>query len=103
MKWRLRWVSAGQGIWKASQLRRRFIEVGYEPSLSKVAKLWREDPVSIRLDELDYICAALNCSTSDLLEVETVVREESPQRAVGEGTVQSAKPAPGASKRLPPV
>lgn len=103
MKWRLRWVSAEQGIWKPSELRRAFLEVGYEPSLSKVAKLWREDPVSIRLDELDYICEALKCSPSDLLEVEPIARGDSQERAAGEVQRLSSNPTPGATKRLPPI
>ncbi|RZI53930.1 MAG: XRE family transcriptional regulator [Pseudonocardia sp.] len=48
------------------------IEVGFEPSLSKVAHLWSKKPISVRLDELDLICAALDCTGADLLEPEPV-------------------------------
>ncbi|QSE86800.1 helix-turn-helix domain-containing protein [Rhodococcus koreensis] len=62
------------------------IEVGFEPSLSKVAHLWSKKPISVRLDELDLICAALDCTRADLLE---------PQPVSGTGTDQSEITAEG--------
>ncbi|MGW7380480.1 hypothetical protein [Streptomyces sp. NPDC054794] len=32
--------------------------MGFTPSLSKVAALWADTPVTVRLDDLDKICAA---------------------------------------------
>ncbi|WP_338081128.1 helix-turn-helix transcriptional regulator [Cryptosporangium phraense] len=38
--------------------------------MSKVASWWNGPPTSVRLDELDMICTALNCRIADLLEAE---------------------------------
>jgi hypothetical protein len=40
MKWNLRWAAAKRDIWRPSDLLVAFKEVGFEPSLSKVAALW---------------------------------------------------------------
>ncbi len=112
MKWNLRWAAARQDIWRPSDLLSAFKEVGFEPSLSKVAQLWSKKPISVRLDELDLICEALDCTVGDLLEAEPVAREdagaERPARAVGGGSEdQRSRPVPrrsrgGGSPSLPP-
>jgi DNA-binding Xre family transcriptional regulator len=33
----------------------------------KVSALWSGKPISVRLDDLDKICAALGCTVADLL------------------------------------
>ena len=55
---------------RPSDLLRAFEEAGFTPSLSKVAALWSGKPISVRLDDLDKICAALGCTVADLLEAE---------------------------------
>ena len=35
-----------------------------------MSALWSGKPVSVRLDDLDKICAALGCTVADLLEAE---------------------------------
>jgi Cro/C1-type HTH DNA-binding domain len=54
----------------ATQLLAAFGEAGFTPSLSKVAALWSGKPVTVRLDDLDKICAALDCTVADLMEAE---------------------------------
>jgi len=49
-----------------------FKEVGFTPSMSKVSALWSGTPVTVRLDDLDLICAALQCTVADLLVAEPV-------------------------------
>ena len=51
-----------------------FEEVGFTPSLSKVSALWSGTPVTVRLEDLDMICAALQCTVADLLVAEPVTR-----------------------------
>ena len=89
MRWNLRWAAARRDIWRPSELLAAFEEVGFHPSLSKVAALWSNKPVTIRLDDLDKICAALDCTVADLLEAEPLAegagQQEEP-RAVGEDT-----------------
>jgi DNA-binding Xre family transcriptional regulator len=107
MKWNLRWAAAKRDIWRPSDLLTVFQEVGFQPSLSKVAALWSGKPISVRLDDLDKMCAALECTVADLLEAEPLAAGEQPEsvpRAVSEGH-QAVRPTPrrGRSKRsLPP-
>ncbi|AEM86916.1 helix-turn-helix domain-containing protein [Streptomyces violaceusniger] len=74
MKWNLRWAAANRGIWRPSELMPVFEEVGFTPSLSKVSALWSGTPVTVRLEDLDLICAALDCTVADLLVAEPVAR-----------------------------
>lgn len=110
MKWNLRWTAARRDIWRPSDLLNAFKAVGFEPSLSKVAALWSNKPISLRLDDLDKICAALDCTVADLLEAEPVAAAEGGQQqphAVGEERSGPARPTPrqgrsGARRSLPP-
>ncbi|MEU8844142.1 helix-turn-helix transcriptional regulator [Streptomyces roseus] len=96
MKWNLRWAAAKQDIWRPTDLLAAFKQVGFSPSLSKVAALWGGQPVTVRLDDLDMICAALGCTVADLLEAEPLAAQggtELPQaRAVGEGDGGPVRP-----------
>ncbi|MFJ9460802.1 helix-turn-helix domain-containing protein [Kitasatospora sp. NPDC101447] len=109
MKWNLRWAAARQDIWRPTQLLAAFQEVGFNPSLSKVAAMWSNQPVTVRLDDLDMICAALKCTVADIMEAEPVAAAEHPEdvrpHAVGEtGLVRPVpRPASGGRRRaLPP-
>lgn len=108
MKWNLRWAAAKRDIWRPSELLAAFTEVGFTPSLSKVAALWSGKPTTVRLDDLDKICAALDCTVADLLEAEplAVTDEHEPhgRRVVGRGD-EPVRPTPrrGSARRsLPP-
>ncbi|QYC40217.1 hypothetical protein Nocox_12995 [Nonomuraea coxensis DSM 45129] len=99
MKWNLRWAAAQRDIWRPSELLATFKEVGFEPSLSKVAQLWSKKPISLRLDELDKIWAALNCTVADLLEAEPLTgagtSEQQAPKAVGDDNPDGAlRPTP---------
>ena len=50
------------GIWKSTEMRRRLADVGLEISAGKMSALWTGTPTTIRLDDLDVICAVLECS-----------------------------------------
>jgi DNA-binding Xre family transcriptional regulator len=110
MKWNLRWAAARRDIWRPVQLQAAFREVGFTPSLSKVAALWSGKPVTVRLDDLDMICAALHCTVADLMESEPVAAAEGQQegeqrRAVGDSGVSAPVPKPGSGgqrRSLPP-
>ena len=63
--------------------------------------LWGGTPVTVRLEDLDKMCAALNCTVADLLQAEPLAGAqgvpESGQRAVGaeEGpTTGPVRPVP---------
>jgi len=108
MKWNLRWAAAQRDIWRPSDLLVALRTVGFEPSLSKVAALWSGKPITVRLDDLDKICAALNCTVADLMEAEPVAAqaETALPQAVGEPRTGPARPTPrrngGARRSLPP-
>ena len=57
MKWNLRLAAANRGIWKASELQRLLAERGMVISAGKMSGLWSGQPNTVRLDELDVICA----------------------------------------------
>jgi DNA-binding Xre family transcriptional regulator len=110
VKWNLRWAAARRDIWRPSDLLKAFEDVGFTPSLSKVAALWGSKPISVRLDDLDKMCAALGCTVADLLEAEPVADAsgaEQEQRAARAGGQPGgpARPAPrhgGSRRSLPP-
>jgi DNA-binding Xre family transcriptional regulator len=67
MKWNLRLAAANRGIWKASQLQRMLAERDLVISAGKMSGLWSGDPASIKLSDLDVICAVLDCGVGELL------------------------------------
>ncbi|WP_020663670.1 helix-turn-helix domain-containing protein [Amycolatopsis benzoatilytica] len=67
MKWDLRMAAARREIWKASDMRRLLADHGLEISVGKMSNLWSGQPTSIRLDDLDVICAVLGCGPEELL------------------------------------
>ncbi|MFF4429770.1 helix-turn-helix domain-containing protein [Streptomyces sp. NPDC001513] len=110
MKWNLRWVAARRDIWRPTQLQAAFAEVGFHPSLSKVAALWANKPITVRLDDLDKICTALGCTVADLMEAEPVASaagREPGEIQTASGDVGPARPVPrpasgGQRRALPP-
>jgi DNA-binding Xre family transcriptional regulator len=110
VKWNLRWAAAKRDIWRPSDLLTAFQEVGFTPSLSKVAALWGGKPISVRLDDLDKMCAALGCTIADLLEAEPLAgasgEQGKEQRAVGAGeaggVVRPTSRRGGLRRSLPP-
>jgi DNA-binding Xre family transcriptional regulator len=67
MKWHLRLVAAQHDIWRASDLQRLLAERGLVISAGKMSGLWSGQPVSLKLDDLDVICAVLGCEIGELL------------------------------------
>ena len=67
MRWNLRLAAANRGIWKASELQRLLAERGLVVSAGKMSGLWSGQPASIKLEDLDVICAVLDCPVGELL------------------------------------
>ncbi len=106
MKWNLRLAAANRGIWKASELQRRLAEHGMVISAGKMSGLWSGQPNTVRLEELDVICAVLGCGVEELLlpEPETVPQ---PKPAGGEqapavAPARPVTPRPRGGRSLPP-
>jgi len=109
MRWNLRLKAAERGIWKSTEIRRRLAEYGLEISAGKMSALWTTTPTTIRLDDLDVICAVLDCTPTDLLirEPEQVeARRPGAARAVGEQSAAgppSVTPRLGRNRSMPPA
>jgi DNA-binding Xre family transcriptional regulator len=106
VKWNLRLAAANRGIWKASELQRLLAERGMVISAGKMSGLWSGQPNTVRLDELDVICAVLGCGVEELLlpEPETVLQPEpegGEQPAAAAGT-RPVTPRPRGGRSLPP-
>jgi DNA-binding Xre family transcriptional regulator len=90
VKWNLRLAAANRGIWKASELQRMLAEAGLVISAGKMSGLWSGSPASVKLDDLDIICAVLGCGVEELLIAEPAVQAQ----PAGDQPGQQA-PAPG--------
>jgi DNA-binding Xre family transcriptional regulator len=96
MKWNLRLAAAQRDIWKASELHRMLGERGLVISAGKMSALWSGKPVSLKLSDLDVMCAVLGCEIGELLtpEPETVP-------APGEAQQRNVSSASGGASVIP--
>jgi DNA-binding Xre family transcriptional regulator len=106
MKWNLRLAAANRGIWKASELQRMLADAGLVISAGKMSGLWSGSPASIKLDDLDVICAVLSCPIGEVLipEPEKVHKpgaEQQPKAAAAGASAVMPKRRDGRS--LPPL
>ncbi|WP_231905556.1 helix-turn-helix domain-containing protein [Streptomyces davaonensis] len=100
MKWNLRMVAAQRDLWRPTEVLAAFQQVGFKPSLSKVAALWSGKPVTVRLDDLDLMCAALDCTVADLLQAEPVAGAQAAQDS-GQAAVGAEGREPGQVRPVP--
>ena len=70
MQWNLRLRAAERGIWKSAELRRMLADAGLEISAGKMSSWWAGTPPTMRLEELDVLCAVLECTPNDLMTPE---------------------------------
>ncbi|MFD7669058.1 helix-turn-helix domain-containing protein [Streptomyces sp. NPDC059788] len=106
MRWNLRMTAAEQGIWKSTEMRRRLAEAGLEISAGKMSALWTGTPTTVRLDDLDIICAVLGCTTGDLLIHEpeaAAARRPAKPTEVEAGGASPVTPRLGRNRTLPPA
>ena len=112
MRWDLRLAAASRGIWKASELQRMLAGRGLVISAGKMSGLWSGDPASIKLSDLDVICAVLGCGVEELLipEPDKVTRaggNRQDQSAAASSAFSTAGPAVTPRRRdgrsLPPT
>jgi DNA-binding Xre family transcriptional regulator len=103
MKWNLRMRAAQVGIWKSTEMCRRLAEAGLTVSAGKMSALWIGTPTTIRLDDLDVICAVLECTPADLLicEPEQVASRRPPAREAAPGSAPT--PRLGRYTSVPPA
>ena len=70
MQWSVRLRAAERGIWKSAELRRMLADAGLEISAGKMSSWWAGTPPTMRLEELDVLCAVLECTPNDLMTPE---------------------------------
>lgn len=107
MRWNLRLAAANRGIWKASECQRLFAERGLVVSAGKMSGLWSGRPASIKLEDLDVICAVLGCGVEELLipepdKVASPAGDADHQSAVVAGPA-AVRPKRRKGRSLPPV
>ncbi len=109
MKSNLRLAAANRGIWKASELQRMLAEAGLKISAGKMSGLWSGRPASIKLSDLDVICAVVGCGVEELLIPETGKLPQPAGGQPGEPAGASPQARPGVTPRrrdgrsLPPA
>ena len=110
MKWNLRLTAANRGIWTASDLQRRLADRGLVISAGKMSGLWSGQPASIKLADLDVLCAVLGATPDELLMPEPEVVPTAPPAslpasttAAAAGRAPSVRPGRGGRRSLPPA
>lgn len=105
MQWNLRLAAAQRGIWRSSDLRRLLAEAGLEISAGKMSHLWSGRPISVRLDDLDIICAVLGCEPGDLLVRDPAAGKAASREApaAAAAAVPGIRPSRRGGRSLPPV
>jgi DNA-binding Xre family transcriptional regulator len=98
VKWNLRLAAANRGIWTASELQRMLAESGLKISAGKMSGLWSGRPASIKLDDLDVICAVVGCGVEELL----VPEPAKVSRPAGEQHDEQAAASPQAGPAVTP-
>jgi putative transcriptional regulator len=105
--WNMRLKAAERGIWKSAEMRRRLADAGLELSAGKMSALWAGTPTTIRLDDLDVICAVLECEPTELLirEPEKLAahKPKIEQTSTGERSSPRVAPRFGKPKSEPPL
>jgi len=107
MQWNLRMRAAERGIWKSTELRRMLADAGLEISAGKMSGLWTGTPNAVKLDDLDVICAVLECEPSALMtpEPNKVAQRQASATKTADGTPSSPTVTPrfGNPRSTPPV
>lgn len=106
MQWSLRLRAAERGIWKSAQLRRMLADAGLEISAGKMSSWWAGTPPTMRLEELDVLCAVLECTPNDLMTPEpdkvAARRPRNTDAANGNGKDPNGNGGSGTSPAVPP-
>jgi putative transcriptional regulator len=109
VRWNLRMKAAERGIWKSTELRRLLAAAGLEISAGKMSALWTGTPTTIRLDDLDVLCAVLDCTPTELLitEPDKVAARRPSAAATSSGHGDSGGPTVtprlGRNRSVPPA
>lgn len=105
MRWNLRLTAAERGVWKSTDMRRQLAEAGLVISAGKMSALWTGTPTTIRLEDLDVICAVLECAPNELLlcEPEKVASRRPRKAAQAKTSTSAVTPRLGRNRTKPPA
>jgi DNA-binding Xre family transcriptional regulator len=114
MKWNLRLAAAQRGIWTASELQRMLADRGLVISAGKMSGLWSGQPASIKLSDLEVLCAVLDATPDELLLREphtvpaaastaTVDQQAATGAATGPRPASAVRPRRPGQRTLPPA
>lgn len=99
MRWNLRQVMATKGMFKTSDLDAPLRERGIEISRQMIHKLVTGTPQRINVEVLAALCDILDCTASDLLELQ-VEQARQPKAASGGSTgIGNLRPARATVRR----
>lgn len=100
VRWRLRMAAAQREVWTGAQLRRLLAErAGLELSSASVSALLTKQPAQVKLSTLAALCTALECTPSDLIEVDTTPVAATPKPTAATRPV----PKVARGRSMPPV
>ncbi|MGP9652091.1 helix-turn-helix domain-containing protein [Glutamicibacter sp. AOP38-B1-38] len=102
--WNLRRLMADQGLFKTTELIPLLEEYGVSLSREQVFRLVTQTPERANLSFIGAVCAALNCTVSDLIEVH-IVEEKAAMNATEQtrGSIGNLRPKPARIHRPPPA
>ena len=101
IRWRLRMAAAQREIWTGAQLRRLLAErAGLELSSASVSALFSGQPAQVKLSTLAALCTALQCTPSDLFEVDITPAE---RPAAASSVPAPAPKAASGGRSMPPI
>lgn len=100
--WNLRRIMADHGLFKTTELIPLLEQYGVRLSREQVFRLVTQKPERANLNVIAAVCAALNCSPSDLIEVR-VVEEKAVAVEPTRGGVGSLRPVAARIHRPRPV
>jgi putative transcriptional regulator len=101
IRWRLRMAAAQREVWTGTELRRLLVErAGLELSTASVSALFAKEPSQIKLSTLIALCTALECTPSDLFEIDTtpVKQPTAPQPVASQPKTATAR-----GRSMPPM
>ena len=101
LEWRLRRGMAERGVWTGAELARLLGEkAGYRLTAPSISDLMSRQPRQLKMDTLDALCTALDCSPEELLSHTPSRRSQSAgggqQAAKGDSGNRRPRPEPPA-------
>jgi putative transcriptional regulator len=102
--WKLRMAAAQREVWTGTQLRRLLAErAGLELSSASVSALFTRQPSQLKLTTLAALCTALQCSPSDLLDIDTTPVERPAVPVMAGRSAAEGQPRATRGRSMPPI